>query len=75
MKKLVIRNLKDFFELDCNNQFQVLANLEKKLVESNEIQNTITVNINDNSIAFFDLVKIDYSKKTIFTYHFSTTGS
>lgn len=75
MKKLIIRNLKEFFDIDFNNQFQILGNLEKQINESESILTTIDVKVNDNVIAIFDLVKIDYSKKTIFTYHYSTTAS
>jgi hypothetical protein len=75
MKKLVIRNLKDFFEIDFDNQFQVLGELEKKLNESNNVLTTIDVKVNDNVFAIFDLIKIEYSKKTIFTYHYSTSAS
>jgi hypothetical protein len=75
MKKLVIRNLKDFFEIDFDNQFQVLGELEKKLNGSNNVLTTIDVKVNDNVFAIFDLIKIEYSKKTIFTYHYSTSAS
>jgi hypothetical protein len=75
MKKLVIRNLKDFFEIDFDNQFQVLGELEKKLNESSNVLTTIDVKVNDNVFAIFDLIKIEYSKKTIFTYHYSTSAS
>jgi len=75
MKKLVIRNLKDFFEIDFDNQFQVLGELEKKLNGTNNVLTTIDVKVNDNVFAIFDLIKIEYSKKTIFTYHYSTSAS
>lgn len=75
MKKLVIRNLKDFFEADFNNQFQMLGNLEKQLNESGLIENVLLVPYKDDGVAIFDLIKIDYSKKTIYTYHYSSTAS
>ena len=75
MKKLIIRNLKDFFEADFNNQFQMLGNLEKQLNELDTIQNVLLVPYKDDGVAIFDLVKIDYSKKTIYTYHYSTIAS
>lgn len=75
MKKLVIRNLKDFFEADFNNQFQMLGNLEKQLNESELIENVLLVPYKDDGFAIFDLIKIDYSKKTIYTYHYSSTAS
>ena len=75
MKKLVIRNLKDFFEADFNNQFQILGNLEKQLNESELIENVLLVPYKDDGFAVFDLIKIDYSKKTIYTYHYSSTAS
>ena len=75
MKKLVIINLKDFFEADFNNQFQILGNLEKQLNESELIENVLLVPYKDDGFAVFDLIKIDYSKKTIYTYHYSSTAS
>lgn len=71
MKKLIIRNLKDYFELGFDNQFQILGELEKTVIESNNIQETILI-----EKIVFDLVKIEYLKSiTVFTYQYSTTAS
>ena len=34
MKKLIVLNLKEFFEIGFNNQFKILSELEKQVVES-----------------------------------------
>ena len=72
MKKLIIRNLKDFLELGFDNQFQILGELEKTVIESNNIQETILI-----ESVVFDLVKIeiDYLKSIkVFTYQYLTTA-
>lgn len=71
MKKLIIRNLKDFFEMNFDNQFQVLADLEKQIQNSNETLHTV---LSDKAV--FDLVKIDFIKKnTVYTYQYTITAS
>jgi len=73
MKKLIIRNLKEFFEQDFNHQFKILADLEDRLQTSETIEEHILIPYSNSSDAIFELIKIDYSKKTIFTYHFTNT--
>ena len=73
MKKLIIRNLKEFFEQDFNCQFKILSDLEQIIQTSETIENNILIPYSNNSDAIFELIKIDYSKKTIFTYHFTNT--
>ena len=76
MKKLVIRNLKEFFETGFNNQFQILGNLENKIQKSESIENTIFIPYKDEGDVIFDLIKIDYLKSiTVFTYQYSSTIS
>jgi hypothetical protein len=74
MKKLIVINLKDFFEIGFNNQFKILAELERQVVESSEIQETICVSYSDDGLVIFDLSKIEYKTKTIFYYSYSTTA-
>ena len=75
MKKLIIRNLKEFFEQDFDNQFKMLSELENRIVNSETIEECVLIPYKENGDAIFDLVKIDYSKKTVFTYHYSNTVS
>lgn len=76
MKKLVIRNLKDYFKLEFDKQFQILGELEKQIQQSESIENTILIPYKDEGDVIFDLVKIDYLKSiTVFTYQYSTTIS
>jgi hypothetical protein len=75
MKKVIIRNLKEFFEQDFNHQFKILADLEERVQTSETIEQNILIPYSNSSDAIFELIKIDYSKKTIFTYHFSNTIS
>jgi hypothetical protein len=75
MKKLIVLNLKEFFEIGFNNQFKILSELEKQVVESIEIQETICVSYSDDGIVIFDLTKIEYKTKTIFYYSYTTTAS
>lgn len=76
MKKLIIRNLKDYFKLEFEKQFQILGELEKKIQQSESIENTILIPYKDEGDVIFDLVKIDYLKSiTVFTYQYSTTIS
>jgi hypothetical protein len=73
MKKLIIRNLKEFFEQDFNCQFKMLAQLENEIQNSDSIKECILIPYKQDGDAIFDLVKIDYLKKTVFTYQFTTT--
>lgn len=76
MKKLIVRNLKEFFANDFNNQFKILADLENEIQESKESKNTILIPYSNNADAIFDLIKIDFAKNcTVYTYHFSNTIS
>ncbi len=75
MKKLIVLNLKEFFEIGFNNQFKILSELEKEVFESTEIQETICVSYSDDGIVIFDLTKIEYKAKTIFYYSYTTTAS
>lgn len=76
MKKLIIRNLKDYFKLEFDKQFQILGELEKQIQQSESIENTILIPYKDEGDVIFDLVKIDYLKSiTVFTYQYSTTIS
>jgi len=75
MKKLIVLNLKEFFEIGFNNQFKILSELEKQVVESLEIQETICVSYSDDGVVIFDLTKIEYKTKTIFYYSYVTTAS
>lgn len=61
--------------MDFNNQFKILAELEKQVVESNEIKNTILIPYKSEGDVIFDLTKIDYKNKTVFYYSFTTTIS
>lgn len=75
MKKLIIRNLKEFFEQDFDSQFKMLSELELRIQNNETIEQCILIPYKKEGDAIFDLVKIDYSKKTIFTYQFSNTVS
>ena len=75
MKKVIIINLKEFFEIGFNNQFNILAELEKEVVESSEIKSTILIPYKDDGDVIFDLTKIEYKTKTVFYYSYSTTIS
>jgi hypothetical protein len=75
MKKLIIRNLKEFFEQDFNSQFKILAELEGEVQNSVAIQECILIPYKSEGDVIFNLVKIDYLNKTVFTYHYSSTVS
>lgn len=75
MKKVIIINLKEFFEIGFNNQFNILAELEKEVVESSEIKSTILIPYKDDGDVIFDLTKIEYKTKTVFYYSFFSTVS
>jgi hypothetical protein len=75
MKKLIVKNLKDFFEVEFKNQFQMLGELEKKVFETDEVQQVVLVEYKTEGDAIFDLVKIEYGKNTVYTYQFTTTIS
>lgn len=75
MKKVIIINLKEFFEIGFNNQFNILSELEKEVVESSEIKSTILIPYKDDGDVIFDLTKIEYKTKTVFYYSFFSTVS
>lgn len=75
MKKVIINNLKEFFEIGFNNQFNILAELEKEVVESSEIKSTILIPYKEHGDVIFDLTKIEYKTKTVFYYSYSSTIS
>jgi hypothetical protein len=75
MKKLIVKNLKDFFEVEFKNQFQMLGELEKKVFETDEVQQVVLVEYKTEGDAIFDLVKIEYGKNIVYTYQFTTTIS
>jgi hypothetical protein len=75
MKKLIVKNLKDFFEMEFKKQFQMLGELEKKVFETDEVQQVILIEYKYFGDAIFDLVKIEYGKNTVYTYQFTSTVS
>lgn len=75
MKKLIIRNLKDFFNAGFDNSFQILGDLERKLNSEKEIQNVMIIPYKENGDIIFELVSINYNKQTVYTYHYTNTAS
>ena len=67
MRKLIVKNLNEFFESDFENQFEILFQLEKNIKKFKKIKINITI----ESISF-DLVEIKNIKtNTIFIYKYS----
>lgn len=74
MKKLIVLNLKHFFENDFNKPFEILYKLEKEISENNEIQKTILIPYSNYSDCIFDLEEIiNKENYSILVYNFSTT--
>lgn len=67
MRKLIVKNLNEFFESNFENQFEILFQLEKNIKKFKKIK----FNIDINSV-LFDLIEIKNIKSdSIFIYKYS----
>lgn len=55
MKILKIENLKEFLEIEFENSFEILYNLEKEVRESNKVFETILIPYKEYGDVIFDL--------------------
>jgi hypothetical protein len=76
MRKLIIQNLKEFFFIGFDNQFNILAELESQINEKQEIQDVVFIEYKTDKDCIFRLKKIEYKERVeVFTYVYESTIS